>query len=129
MEEVEQEPLYFQDDQQILVWRDRLMEILFEKVKELTERQREIVEGIYIKGYNQTDLANKLGVHQTTVHKTLHGNVVHYKDKTHPCNGKRYGGSLPKLKRMMMEDGEVIGLLGLISNREKELAEDLPVAI
>ena len=39
---------------------------------ELSPRQREIVEGIFYEKLSQAELARRLGVHRSTVSRTLH---------------------------------------------------------
>lgn len=40
--------------------------------RELSPRQREIVEGIFYQRLSQAELARRLGVHRSTVSRTLH---------------------------------------------------------
>lgn len=50
------------------VAKKRVMSVLS---KELTERQRQIVTGYYLEGKNIPQLAAELGVHKSTVSRTL----------------------------------------------------------
>jgi len=66
----------------------------------LTERQKEVIR-LYADGYTQMEIAKKLNVNQSSVTKSINGNVD-YK------NGKRvYGGSRKKLQKII-QNNEVI---------------------
>jgi hypothetical protein len=67
----------------------------------LTARQREIVSLIYYDGLTQMQAAATLGLCQPTIHKTLHGNL-HYSR-----GGSRYGGAIPKLRKLCAADPEI----------------------
>jgi hypothetical protein len=61
----------------------------------LTKNQQEILTLILL-GYTQEEVGVKLGIHQTSVHKALFGNLV-YSGK---YAGRRYGGIFAKLKKI-----------------------------
>jgi predicted transcriptional regulator len=82
---------------------------LFEEVTRiiktnLTKRQAEVVI-LRLQGKTQIEIAKELGIHQTTVHKLLMGNI------DYANGGKRYGGAIKKLKRICFKDGVIIEIL------------------
>lgn len=117
--------LYSQDDQQILELREKLIEIIFEKVEELTEKQKRVLKAIYVDKLTQVEAGYKLGIHQTTIHNSLFGSR-RYNDRG---SSRVYGGSINKLKKLVLNDPEVNYILRAIKERGKELVEDLPVTI
>ena len=70
----------------------------------LTQRQSEVIT-LRLKDLTQIQIAEKLGIHQTTVHKLLMGNIDYANGK------KRYGGAIKKLKKMCLKDGKIIYIL------------------
>lgn len=74
--------------------------------KQLTKHQAEILYRT-MDGYTQLEIADKLGICQTSVFKSLHGNMV-YEDGVQT---KTHGGSLVKLKRLCDEDAEILEIL------------------
>ena len=67
----------------------------------LTIRQAEVVY-MFLEGKTQMEIAKALGVHQTSVHKCLKGNIDYTNGK------KRYGGAIKKLRKLCTGD-EAIG--------------------
>jgi DNA-binding CsgD family transcriptional regulator len=92
---------------------------LMEEVKRLidtslTRRQAEVIL-LNLDGRTQIQIAEALGICQTTVHKTLRGNID-YKN-----GAARYGGAIKKLKKLCSKDKQVLDILRKINNvREKE---------
>lgn len=70
----------------------------------LTKRQAEVVM-LRLEGKTQIQIAEQLGIHQTTVHKLLSGNIDYANGK------KRYGGAVKKLKKICDKDNKVINIL------------------
>lgn len=64
---------------------------LQEAIEQLTEKQQAVVK-LHLEGLTQEQIATKLGVNQSTVTKSLYGNINY-------TTGKKYGGILPKLKK------------------------------
>lgn len=80
----------------------------------LTKRQSEVIE-LYADGYTQTEIAKKLGVNQSSITKSIHGNCD-YK------SGKRvYGGAKKKLKKFAAQDPEVQEILQRICDIQAEM--------
>lgn len=81
----------------------------------LTKRQREVIT-LYAKGHTQTEIAQKLGVNQSSITKSIHGNVDYR-------NGKRvYGGAKKKLEKYAEQDLEIIEILRKIAEIQSEMA-------
>ena len=83
----------------------------------LTERQTEVVN-LRLEGKTQIQIADELGVHQTTVHKLLMGNIDYANGK------KRYGGAIKKLKKICENDETINKILKKIKNLKIEEKEN-----
>ena len=70
----------------------------------LTKRQAEVIS-LRLKDFTQIQIAEELGVHQTTIHKLLMGNIDYSNGK------KRYGGAIKKLKKVCAKDEKILELL------------------
>jgi len=85
---------------------------------ELTPRQAEVVM-LRLQDMTQTQIAEKLGIHQTTVHKLLMGNIDYANGK------KRYGGAIKKLRKVCARDPEILEILKNMDElRAKDLGEE-----
>ena len=70
----------------------------------LTPRQREVIK-LYADGYTQMEIAKMLDVNQSSITKSLNGNVD-YK------NGKRvYGGARKKIRKIIESDQAIKDIL------------------
>ncbi len=79
----------------------------------LTKRQAQVL-ALRLEGKTQIQIADELGIHQTTVHKLLMGNIDYANGK------KRYGGAIKKLRKMCYRDTTVIKILGEMSELRAE---------
>jgi len=71
----------------------------------LTPRQREVIR-LYADGYTQMEIAKMLDVNQSSITKSLNGNVD-YK------NGKKiYGGARKKIRKIIENDSRIKEILG-----------------
>jgi predicted DNA-binding protein YlxM (UPF0122 family) len=84
---------------------------------QLTERQREVMIKTYIEGRTQMEVADLLGVCQTTVHKIISGNI------DYSNGGRRYGGALKKIRRLCETDQEIKDILGRMEEIKGLLSE------
>lgn len=75
----------------------------------LTTNQMEIIHLMY-EGHTQQEVAKILGRNQSSINKSLNGNQSYNVGKNKNIN-KVYGGSVNKLKRIFMEDAEIISIL------------------
>lgn len=80
----------------------------------LTERQRDVIR-LCADGYTQMEIAKKLDVNQSSITKSIHGNVDYKK-------GRRiYGGSEKKIKKIVETDPKIKEILKELSElREKK---------
>lgn len=70
----------------------------------LTPRQREVIR-LYAEGYTQMEIAKMLNVNQSSITKSLNGNVD-YK------NGKKiYGGARKKIRKIIENDERIKNIL------------------
>jgi DNA-binding CsgD family transcriptional regulator len=74
----------------------------------LTSRQREVIR-LYADGYTQMEIAKMLNVNQSSITKSLNGNVD-YK------NGKKiYGGARKKIRKIIENDEKIKDILTKMS--------------
>ena len=79
----------------------------------LTPRQKEVIR-LYADGYTQMEIAKMLNVNQSSITKSLNGNVD-YK------NGKRvYGGARKKIRKIIELDDRIKDIL----NKMRELRDE-----
>lgn len=79
----------------------------------LTPRQREVIR-LYADGYTQMEIAKMLNVNQSSITKSLNGNVD-YK------NGKKiYGGARKKIRKIIENDDRIKEILKRISELRDE---------
>jgi len=98
-------------NEEILELQDQLKAAFWRLVDTgLTKRQAEVVK-LYSQGRTQTEIAKLLSVNQSSITKSLNGNVS-YEDKTHK---KSYGGSLKKLKKLAQKDVEILDIIDQIA--------------
>jgi len=105
----------FDNDEKLLDLRERLKKELMRIIETgLTKRQRQVVK-LSLKGKTQNEIANKLGINQTSVHKVIRGNIDYKNGK------KRYGGAFKKLKKLCQNDEIIQGILEEIKDLSDEL--------
>lgn len=79
----------------------------------LTERQRNVVK-LYADGYTQMEIAKMLNVNQSSITKSLNGNVD-YK------NGRRtYGGTRKKIRKIIESDEKIKSILARMNEVRSE---------
>jgi DNA-binding CsgD family transcriptional regulator len=76
----------------------------------LTERQFDVLK-MTASGSTQTEVALKLNVNQSSITKSLHGNVDYKNLKEKKNNSKSYGGSIQKLQKILAQDEETQKIL------------------
>ena len=89
--------------------QELLQEVLRIIKTELTDRQSQVVL-LRLQNLTQTQIAEQLDLHQTTIHKLLSGNIDYANGK------KRYGGAVKKLKKICSKDGKVQDILQKIED-------------
>ena len=70
----------------------------------LTDRQREVIR-LYADGYTQMEIAKMLNVNQSSITKSLNGNVDYKNDK------KVYGGARKKIRKIIESDQAIKDIL------------------
>jgi FixJ family two-component response regulator len=100
-------------DERVVELEDQLKDEFWRIVSQLTPRQQEVIK-LYASGKTQMEIAKKLNVNQSSITKSINGNVD-YK------NGKKcYGGAKKKLQKLAESDNKIKDLLNQI-NELREL--------
>jgi len=104
----------FQYNEDLLDLEDQLKKEFWRVVDTLlTDRQREVIK-LYADGYTQMEIAKMLNVNQSSITKSLNGNVD-YK------NGKRiYGGAKKKIHKIIENDAKIKEILAKIVEIREE---------
>lgn len=105
----------FSYDERMLELEDKLKGEFWRVVDTLlTPRQREVIR-LYADGYTQMEIAKRLNVNQSSITKSLNGNVD-YK------NGKVvYGGAKKKIRKIIELDDNIKNILKEISELRGEV--------
>lgn len=103
-------------NEEYLNLRDKLHQELWRLMKEvLTNRQYEIIV-LTAQGYTQVQIANKLGVNQSSITKSINGNCDYKK-------GRRiYGGARKKLRAAVKKDERVQEILSEMAELVEEMS-------
>lgn len=104
----------FNYDEEVLELEDQLKVEFWRVVGSLlTKRQKQVIQ-LYVDGYTQMEIAKKLNVNQSSITKSLNGNVD-YK------NGRRvYGGAKKKMQKIIQNDERIKDLLRRINELRTE---------
>jgi predicted transcriptional regulator len=104
----------FQYSEDLLDLEDELKKEFWRIVDTLlTPRQKEVIR-LYADGYTQMEIAKILNVNQSSITKSINGNVD-YK------NGKRiYGGARKKIRKIIESDNKIKDILERIRNVREE---------
>ncbi len=70
----------------------------------LTDRQKQVIR-LYAEGYTQMEIAKILGVNQSSITKSLHGNTDYSKGR------KIYGGAKKKIRKIIEDDEAIKDIL------------------
>jgi len=98
--------------------RQQLMKEVRKLIKNvLTKRQTQVM-ALRLQGKTQVEIGQKLGIHQTTVHKTISGNIDYNN------NGACYGGAIKKLRKMCFRDERILAILKHIEEVRAEEGSD-----
>ena len=92
--------------------QELICEVLRVVNSELTPRQKEVVN-LRLENLTQIEIAEKLSLHQTTIHKIISGNIDYANGK------KRYGGALKKLKKLCAKDEKILEILKKMEDLKK----------
>lgn len=112
----------FEYNERIAELEDQLKIEFWRVVDEnLTKRQKEVIELVSVKKMTQQEAAKMLGVNQSSITKSLHGNVDYSKrDKNNNIKRISYGGSVKKLKLVIQNDEKIKYILQQISDLREE---------
>lgn len=104
----------FDYNEEIMNLEDEL-KVEFWKIVEtlLTPRQQEVIK-LYSDGYTQMEIAKMLNVNQSSITKSLNGNVDYKNKRT------VYGGAKKKIKKIMESNENIKNIL----NKIKELRDE-----
>ena len=91
-----EELLDLEDELKVEFWR--IVDTL------LTSRQRQVIR-LYADGYTQMEIAKQLNVNQSSITKSLNGNVDYKKSKI------SYGGSNKKISKIIESDDKIKDIL------------------
>jgi predicted DNA-binding protein YlxM (UPF0122 family) len=98
--------------------REKLIKMINDFIStKLTDRQSEVVQGIYYEQRTQMEMADKLGLCQTTIHKILKGNI------DYSNGGKLYVGAEKKLKKLCKNNPEIQDILDRMKQIMLELTD------
>lgn len=103
----------FSYNDEIAELEDELRKEFWRIVDTLTDRQKQVIK-LYADGYTQMEIAKMLNVNQSSITKSLNGNVD-YK------NGKKvYGGARKKIRKIIENDERIKKILRRISDLRDE---------
>lgn len=100
---------------EVLIELEEQLKIEFWRVVDtlLTPRQKEVIR-LYADGYTQMEIAKMLNVNQSSITKSLNGNVD-YK------NGKKvYGGARKKIRKIIENDDKIKEILKKMQDARDE---------
>ena len=110
--------LYLQKKDELAELTEQLTDAVKDLIEnKLTSRQSEVVKKIYFEKKTQMEVADSLGLCQTTVHKILKGNIDYMNNKN------RYGGALKKLNKLCTSDPVINQILEDIKQIRAELVD------
>lgn len=109
----------FKYNEDLLELQDELIAHVWHVIDtECTDAQKEILHMYYEQGMTQKEIASFRHVNQSSVTKSMIGNVD-YKNENH--NGKLYGGALPKLRKILLSDKIYLNLVQKIADAKEEI--------
>jgi len=93
-------------DEKITSLRSELIDELYDIMSGavLTDHQKKVLM-MRLMGKTQNEIARHLGITQSAVHKSIHGNIDYNNDK------KRYGGIVKKLSKVCKNNENIMRIL------------------
>lgn len=106
-------------DDEILELKANILEEIYNIINSgsLTAHQKKVLT-MCLSGATQNEIAEKLGITQSAVHKAMHGNID-YKN-----NKKRYGGIIKKLQKLSKNNPRIKFLLDQIEHHKKNNVQE-----
>ncbi len=99
-----------QDSQEFLELKDLLtLKVIALAERELSERQWQVLS-LSLQGMTQVEIAAELGVNQSSITKSLSGNVDYSRTNKDGKN-PQFGGSIKKLKLIVSKNQEIQDIL------------------
>jgi hypothetical protein len=106
----------YQYDERLIDLKDQLHARVLEIIRtQCTTRQQQVFQLVFIDGYTQMETAKILNCNQSSITKSLNGNVDYQK------NEKVYGGLFHKLQKLTTNDSACQSILKQI----EDLREDI----
>jgi DNA-binding CsgD family transcriptional regulator len=104
----------FKYDEEVLLLEEQLR-VEFWRIVDtmLTPRQKQVIR-LYADGYTQMEIAKMLNVNQSSITKSLNGNV------DYSVGRKSYGGSTKKIKKIVETDEKIQAILKRIGEIKEE---------
>lgn len=107
-------PYYYNED--LLDLEDQLKEEFWRIVETcLTQRQKQVIK-LNSDGYTQMEIAKMLNVNQSSITKSLNGNVDYKNGKKR----KSYGGIKKKIQKIIQNDQKIKDILAKIDQIREE---------
>lgn len=111
----------FEYNEDVLELQEDLIRILLALAEiHLTERQYKIFHMYFIQGLNQLDIADETGLNQSSIHKTINGDLYGPKKFGKVGGMTKYGGIIPKLKKLISNNKRVQEIVLEINNLQQE---------
>jgi len=106
-------------DDRVVDLREELLGEIYDIINGdyLTEHQKKILF-MRLMGKTQNEIAEHLGITQSSIHKAMHGNIDYKNQK------KRYGGIVKKLQKLCKNNEKVNEILSKISDVKKETKDE-----
>lgn len=100
-----------QPNERIQELRGELIDEIYEIIggEILTDHQKKVLT-MRLMGKTQNEIANHLGITQSAVHKSIHGNIDYNNEK------KRYGGIVKKLTKVCKTNNNIQRILAEIES-------------
>ena len=101
-------------DERLYLLEDQLREEFWKLAEEVCTERQWVCLTLYSQGYTQMEIAKKLDVNQSSITKSLNGNVD-YK------NGKKvYGGLIKKLRKAITKSEKIQEILSQMQELQEE---------
>ena len=105
----------FKYDEQYLELKDQLKEAFWNLAKKVCTERQWLCLTLTAQGLTQTEIANQLGVNQSSITKSLNGNIDYTK-----IEKKSYGGIIKKLKKLIAKDKKIQNIIQQLSEATTE---------